>query len=405
MDGVELAHRPAGRHNSLMNPYALLDHDYRTHPPGSSRFKPVRTRAGRVASGAAATFDRAALRLMETLFLSGEQVDTTRDLTDHIERWKRIYLVPSNEAREHFSPDCELDDVREVQRTELGDGVRLRLRFESPCATLDETLQEQYRSYEPNHVCDVVVWRHDDASRPTVVCLHAWCMGLLWFDERVFAAKALYDAGFHVVLPTLPFHGTRTPEGALFGGQMFPSPRLDHSNEAFRQAILEIRALRGWLADHGHQGPFGLMGISLGGYLSSLLASLWDDWAFVVPIIAPASFADILWYHGANRPMRERALSAGVGLEQLRELWFVHSPLRYQLALEKDRALIVAATGDAIVRPAQSRTLWRHWGEPELRWIVGSHLAQTRWVTGSRVASRGKLDFMAEILPFLERFR
>ena len=388
----------------MTNPYALLDNDYSQYLPGSSRFKPVRTRAGRVASGAAATFDRAALRLMETLFLSGETVDVERDLSLEIAHWKDVYLVPEDGVRAHFTPDRSPEEVERVSREALPGGERLRLRFESPCDPIDPEISTRYRSFEPNHVCDVVVWRHDDASRPTVICLHAWCMGVLWFDERVFAARALYDAGFHVVLPTLPFHGSRTPHRARFGGQMFPSPRLDYSNEAFRQSVIEIRALRAWLTDRGHDGGFGLMGISLGGYLSALLASLWDDWEFVVPIIAPASFADILWYHGANRPMRQRALSAGVDLQTLRDLWFVHSPLRYELALPKERALIVAATGDAIVRPAQSRTLWRHWHEPELRWVIGSHLAQTRWVTGSRVASRGKVDFMAEVLPFLRRF-
>ena len=48
--------------------------------------------------------------------------------------------------------------------------------------------------------------------------------------------------------------------------------------------------------------------------------------------------------------------------------------------------------------------LHQHWGEPRLRWVVGSHIAQTRWLSGHRVLQRGKLDFMAEVMPFLDRY-
>ncbi len=386
--------------------FSLLDADIvAAHAP--DRGKRANNRLARVASRAARGVDKGALRLMERLFLSGE-VPIGRDLRADLDRFRAVYAVDiSNlaEVAKVLAPGSLVEDVEVTERKALRGGSRMRMRYLSQFRTMDPAIQDWYSSYDNNEMCDVLVYRHDDASRPTVICLHAWCMGTQWLDDRMFAAQTLYDRGFHVVLPTLPFHGTRTPSRAKFGGQLFPSPRLDRTNEAARQAIGEVRDLRAYLEGEGHEGPFGLMGISLGGYLSATLASVWDDWAFVVPIIAPVSFADVIWRHGESRSARADAEQAGVSLGALREIWRVHTPLSYQLALDRSDVLLVAATGDEIVRSVHGRTLHSHWNEPELRWVLGGHIAQLRWVTGKHVTRRGHVDFMAEVLPFLDRYR
>jgi hypothetical protein len=37
--------------------------------------------------------------------------------------------------------------------------------------------------------------------------------------------------------------------------------------------------------------------------------------------------------------------------------------------------LIIAGRGDRIVPPEHPNALWRHWGEPNIFWFSGSHLA------------------------------
>ena len=43
--------------------------------------------------------------------------------------------------------------------------------------------------------------------------------------------------------------------------------------------------------------------------------------------------------------------------------------------MPKERLFIYAGLADRLVRPDQPRALWRHWGEPEIHWFSGGHVA------------------------------
>ena len=49
--------------------------------------------------------------------------------------------------------------------------------------------------------------------------------------------------------------------------------------------------------------------------------------------------------------------------------------LAHALQVPRERVLIVAGRGDRIVPPEHPNALWRHWGEPNIFWFSGSHLA------------------------------
>lgn len=218
-------------------------------------------------------------------------------------------------------------------------------------------------------------WMHDgETPRATALILHGFTMGYPRFDGFALFANDLYRAGFDIALLTLPAHGARTPPGARFSGERFAMPRVDQLNEVMRQAVYEIHAVANWLRAH-NGAPVGLLGLSLGGYLSSLLAGLRDDWAFVVPIVPPVCIGDLAFrFHGRSRRVRESPALA-FSRDELRAAYRVHSPLAHPLAVSRDRVLIVAGKGDLIVPPEHPHALWRHWGEPEIHWYNGSHVA------------------------------
>lgn len=219
-------------------------------------------------------------------------------------------------------------------------------------------------------------WMHGpEKPRATVIALHGFSMGYPRMDAFALFAASLFAAGFDVALMTLPFHGPRTPPHARFSGEHFAVPHIARFNEAVRQAVYEVRALIGWLRDYV-DAPIGLLGLSLGGYISSLMAGLTDDLDFIIPMVPPVCVGDLAWrFFTASR---KRPARAAFTREELRAGYRVHSPLTYPLRLEKRRVLIVAGRGDQIVPPDHPHTLWQHWNQPDINWFSGSHLAPFR---------------------------
>ncbi len=208
----------------------------------------------------------------------------------------------------------------------------------------------------------------------TVVALHGFAMGNPRIDAMALQARDWFRAGLDVALCTLPFHGARTPSDARFSGERFATADVGGLNQAVRQAVREIRTLVGLLRGET-TAPVGVIGLSLGGYLAALLASLGDDLDFVVPIVPPACMGDLAWRFFAATHAGRDAQAPTLTREELRACFRLHSPLAHRRRLPRERLLIVAGRGDRIVPPEHPYALWRHWDEPAIHWFSGSHLA------------------------------
>jgi dienelactone hydrolase len=165
----------------------------------------------------------------------------------------------------------------------------------------------------------------------------------------------------------LPFHAVRAEEGA----PLFPSSDPRITNEGFRQAVLDLRALAAFLRDRGAEAV-GMMGMSLGGYTTSLLATLDDTLTFAAPIIPLASIADVARMAGRFVGSPEQQRLQYEGLEAAHR---VVSPFARPSRLPADRVLILAASGDKITPVEHARKLADHFGAP-LELFHGGHLLQ-----------------------------
>lgn len=221
-------------------------------------------------------------------------------------------------------------------------------------------------------------WVHEPSPPAgTIVALHGFSMGYPRIDAFALFARQCFSAGFDVMLVTLPFHGARTPAAARFSGERFAVPHVALLNEAVRQAIYEIHVVIGWLRRQT-PAPVGLLGLSLGGYLSALMVGLTSELDFVIPMVPPVCMGDLAWRFFSRSRQYHTTDSAAFSREELRAAYRVHSPLTYARQVDKQRILIVAGRGDQIVPPEHPHTLWRHWGEPAITWFSGSHLAPFR---------------------------
>jgi pimeloyl-ACP methyl ester carboxylesterase len=174
-----------------------------------------------------------------------------------------------------------------------------------------------------------------------------------------------------VALVTLPFHGARTPDAARFSGEHFAVPDVARLAESVRRAIHEVRALTLWLRETTGQAV-GLIGLSLGGYLTALSAGLYDDLDFAIPMVPPVCIGDLAWrFFQRSR----RAAETAYAYDELRRNYRIHSPLAHPLRTPAERCLIVAGRGDRIVPPEHPHALWRHWDRPAIHWFSGGHLS------------------------------
>lgn len=336
--------------------------------------------------------DSLLVTVLERLLMSRDAPDLSGDLQGRLRDLADVYAsdeLRANPARYFPAPELP-SGVTVKKRGLLRRGRRLRVDFPSSYRTHDPLFQPELDVFRENRDCHALYLTRGKPGAPTVVCVHFWFGGNLAMDEWILAARAYYRAGLDVVLFTLPFHGARTPRQARLSGQLFPNRDLQRTNEAFGQAIWDLRGLLRWLREVRGAGPTGLVGLSLGGYTASLMAGLDPDLAFVVPIMAPCSFADVFWHHGEGRAGRAQAESVGFTLWDFRTVWTVHCPLMHRPLLPRDRLLVIMGEGDRVVPAAHPLALARHWGNPRTMTYPGSHLvpmgrggylkALTRWI-------------------------
>ncbi len=217
-------------------------------------------------------------------------------------------------------------------------------------------------------------WIHDGPPAATVIAIHGFTMGTPRVDSLVLMARQWFRAGLDVALVTLPHHGRRAPRDARFSGEAFAVPHVGRLSEAVRQAAFELLALRRWLAAEA-EAPVGALGLSLGGYLTALLAGLDPELAFAVPMAPPVCIGDLAWHFFERSQTRRADTRPAFDRDELREAYRVHSPLSHAPRIPRERLLVVAGRGDRIVPPEHPQSLYLHWGQPAIHWFSGSHLA------------------------------
>ncbi len=228
--------------------------------------------------------------------------------------------------------------------------------------------RERWLGYTANNREYALLLRHRE-SRPWLVCVHGAVMGRGLLDLTLFRAWHLHkDLGLNVVLPVLPLHGPRArglPEGAVFPGEDV----LDDVH-ATAQAVWDVRRVLSWIRAQEPDSPIGLNSISLGGYITSLVASLEDGLTCAVLGVPVADMTELLSRHSGMRRTDPRRQT--VTLAQ--PLGQMQSPLALNPRVPMEGRFIFAGIADQLVHPREQVVrLWEHWGKPEIVWYKGGH--------------------------------
>jgi hypothetical protein len=351
-------------------------------PVASMHAPPARTE--KLIALATRTADKLLLAAMRRLFLTNQPTTDDGEFERAVERLQR-YIEPEvlADPERLLAPLTDPAQLKVVQRRPLVRrgrevGIDEHLRFATPYQPHDADYALEYADYPELGHAHVHAWRHIDPAPVTLLLTHGWGVGHWWMHRYEYDVPYLFHRlGLDVYFYVAPFHGHRTPSQALLGGQLHPSSDLVRTNEAFIQTATELRSLISAILAR-NDAPLGMMGSSLGGYTSALLASIDERLDFVIPIMPPASMAHLLWDHGGRDELRKRAEQLGMSRDRFHHFWSMHSPLSHQPKVPWSRRLIVTGLGDTVVTADHTRDLWEHWDRPRHFRFAGGHAWQVQ---------------------------
>ncbi len=256
------------------------------------------------------------------------------------------------------------------------DGRCTDLSYDSPFLPYNPRVRERYLAHARNLRGQVRYWRHDGPARPTLILIHGFLADAYLFNEYFFQVKWFYEKlGLDVAVFTLPFHGARQGKGSLFSGHWFFSGGMSWIAEAFRQTVFDFRAFLNYLERERKAPAFGVSGISLGGYATSLLASVEPRLSFAIPNVPVVSLPDlVLEWEPVGTACRSAMFAMNLSLKDVRHAMAIHCALSYEPLLPRDRLMIVGGVGDRLAPPKHARLLWDHWQRPAIHWFPGNHV-------------------------------
>ncbi len=294
-----------------------------------------------------------------------------------------------SEARQLFRARGWLDDPRsyhqeptpitqvESRPARLGDLAYDHVRFDSNYIPQEgHPGRERWLGYQPIKTGHLWRLRHDDPpgspARPWLVMVNGYRTGDPVADLGFFRAAHLHhDLGCNLAVIVMPLHGPRsvgaTGSRVLHAGAM-------NTVLTLAQGAWDVRRVIRWLRASEGAEQIGLNGISLGGYMVALVASLEPGLSGVIGGVPESDLA-----RGMRRQL-EPLLPPyyeqwGLSWEPLEQVLRVVSPLSFDCLVPVENRYIYAGLLDRWVRPGNVAELWRHWDEPDMCWYQGSHLS------------------------------
>lgn len=325
--------------------------------------------------GMAYTLDRAGMQL-QWLWRYGfrypwreRQISSADDIEFHM-------LVRESEWPEKFYPEPAMPETTRISETRLDAGrtyVSYHGAFESAYKPSHPEFEKIYDGYENNK------WnyyrrheRRDNPDAPTCIFIHGWTGGQYLELELISPLKFLKKLGYNVVFYIHTYHGARKPVESKFSGEYWLSGDIVRSNEALMQDVYDLRTLIRIMKAKNPNARLGLWGGSGGAYLTNLTIPF-EEVDFAISMVPPAALSGDVMDLPLARSMRRGFKEQGISRAKLERLWWPTTPLNFKPLLPKERLLIVAGLGDALISMSHPLKLSEHWDGARILWYPGGH--------------------------------
>lgn len=232
------------------------------------------------------------------------------------------------------------------------------------------------------------------AERPTLIVIHGYVLDGYPFNARLFEVAKFFRLGFNILMYTMPYHGPRRAPSARFSGDGFMLFDVGHIAENVRWSIHDLTRYVDFLKRHS-DAPVGMMGFSLGGYHTALMASLDNRLAFAIPVVPVITLFNVILQWQPSAAVIEAFMRIlKIDKRDINELLLPISPLARPPVLEHEHLLIIAGTADRMAHPDHAHSLWHHWRHPKIYWFPGNHLVHFE-----------KTHYMRRVVEFLRALR
>jgi pimeloyl-ACP methyl ester carboxylesterase len=241
-------------------------------------------------------------------------------------------------------------------------------------------IEHEYRSHRDNQNALLRTLNLRIKGKPMAILVNGFSSGHHLMERVAWPIREFNRQGIGVSLFALPFHG---PRGHAFPPE-WPQQDTAFTIEGFRQAIwdlqIAIRAMR-----EAGASQVGVVGMSLGGYTASLLATVTSDVDFVLSYIPIASIPDV---------MNDNDLVPGTGdvqrtlYEGYREQLVPITPICREPKVEPRRVSVISGEFDRLATMQHGKRLADHFGT-ELVTFPGGHIVQNRRAQAFRRSLEG----------------
>lgn len=248
------------------------------------------------------------------------------------------------------------------------------LHFDSPYITLNPELNAEYSMLSKNNRVVAQHWQHTDGVRQTLIFIHGVVLDSYLLNSKLFELNWLYQQGYDVLLYTLPFHGYRKEPNDLINGLGFFSRGFAHSNEAMVQSVFDLRILMNYLEQNGVT-QMGVMGFSLGGYISALVANVDGRLFFVIqfaPVVFPIDM--VMGWPPLSTFMQNIMKKHDWNIQVYKKSNSFAPCNQLETSDEPHRLMVVGGAGDRFTAPRFVKLLHEHWQGSEMYWYHGNHL-------------------------------
>lgn len=194
----------------------------------------------------------------------------------------------------------------------------------------------------------------------------------------------LAENGIAALFMQMPYYGPRRPEGCKL---RLLSPDYDHSMEAVRQTVLDVRRAGAWLESRPDIDTkrLGILGTSLGSFMGSLSAEMEPRFRRVVIVLGGGGLIDGYYDDPRAAPFRKTWEAIGGTRDGLARLVAPADPLTHAANLKDRQVLMIAAKRDDIVPPKMAEALWKATGQQKIVWYDTTHYGAALYLVPASV--------------------
>ncbi len=303
------------------------------------------------------------------------------EILGHREQWSFYQdLASTHDAGQVFAEPTKLNDqaISKTEKKSISGGKVYRCKGPNTFQPLNPFFQDSYWDYHKHQDFIFELWQHDDnKARPTYICMHGYSADDFTLNHFIFSAKKLYKDGYNVVFLILPFHHGKLKQSTDMWNFFGHGPA--YTVEVFANAVHNCRSLMTYLLDSGIASSIHLSGISLGGFVSSLVVSAderVESAALIAPVYnVPESYMEWFPLPGLfNKLLKEENIEFPV----FRHTYAPCNALTFEPKVDTRKLTIITGLFDQIALPKHVRLLGEHWKQCDIHWLNYGHVGFTK---------------------------